>query len=179
MQTLLSEYIDGVLDRETDWGINLHISACAVCARMESELRAAQTLLKTLPEMQPSAGFEEKLAMRLADQSLNRSRGSFMDHLRDWWFNAPYARPAVTSGLAVAAVVPAAIFLFSNRPQFNSADINNQAARSASLRTDSALEQVWAEHASSDPLGDNSSLLLTSASMDASSLDTSAESAQL
>jgi anti-sigma factor RsiW len=168
IQPRLSEYVDGTLDRETAWNLKLHLSSCGVCARVEGELRATAGLLRSLPEAGPSLDFEAKLAMRLADQVLQTRRASLLDRMRDWWFEAPYARPAVTSGLAVAAILPAAFFAFGGRTAVSgtTVPVRGVAVTTANAASsDVTLEQVWAEHASSDPLGDNSGLLLTPASL--------------
>jgi predicted anti-sigma-YlaC factor YlaD len=168
IQPRLSEYVDGVLDREMDWNLKLHLSSCSVCSQIESDLRATANLLRALPEAGPSLDFEAKLAKRLADQVLQPRRPSLLDRVRDWWYDAPYARPAVTSGLAVAAILPTAFFLFNgSRTAIPIANTPAQAkgVTTANATSDNALEQVWAEHASSDPLGDNSGLLLTPTSL--------------
>ena len=171
IQGLLSEYIDGAADRETAWDLKLHLSSCGVCSRIESELRATTNLLRSLPEMGPSLDFEAKLSQRLADQVLQPRHVSLLHRMRDWWYDAPYARPAVTSGLALAAILPAAFVVFGGHPGVDRTHTTaplpaiTTASAASAASGDAALEQVWAEHASSDPLGDNSGLLLTSASL--------------
>jgi hypothetical protein len=80
--------------------------------------------------------------------------------MRDWWYDAPYARPRVTSGLALAAVLPVAFIAFGgSRSAVVKTVPPTPTARVITASTgngDGALEQIWAEHASSDPLGDNS-----------------------
>jgi anti-sigma factor RsiW len=168
IQPQLSEYVDGVVDQETAWSLKLHLSSCAVCSRIESELRATASLLRSLPEAGPSLDFDAKLAKRLADQVLQPRRVSLLDRMRDWWYEAPYARPAVTSGLAVAAIVPAAFFAFGGQTAVTRTSVSVGATSITTANAasgDVTLEQVWAEHASSDPLGDNSGLLLTPTSL--------------
>ncbi len=168
IQPRLSEYVDGAVDHETAWNLKMHLSSCGVCSRIESELRATAGLLRSLPEVGPSLDFEAKLSMRLADQVLQPRRVSLLDRMRDWWFDAPYARPAVTSGLAVAAILPAAFFAFGGRTAATGTGVSVQSAAVTAANASSGdvtLEQVWAEHASSDPLGDNSGLLLTPVSL--------------
>ena len=115
--------------------------------------------------------FESKLAKRLADQVLQPRRPTLVNRMRDWWYDAPYARPAVTSGLALAAMLPVAYIAFGG---LHSAAVNSvNAVPTPTTRVttasagsgDGALEQIWAEHTSSDPLGDNSGLLLTPTSL--------------
>ncbi|MES2461536.1 MAG: zf-HC2 domain-containing protein [Armatimonadota bacterium] len=168
IQPRLSEYVDGALDGDTAWNFKLHLSSCGVCSRIESELRATTNLLRSLPEAGPSLDFEAKLAQRLADQVLQPRSPSLLDRMRDWWYDAPYARPAVTSGLAVAAILPAAFIVFGGRTAVTATKASTAppAITTASATSgDSTMEQVWAEHASSDPLGDGSGLLLTPTSL--------------
>lgn len=166
IQSRLSEYVDGVLDRDTVWNFGLHLSSCIVCSQIESELRATSNLLRSLPTAGPSPDFEAKLARRLAGQVLQPRRVSLLGRVRDWWYDAPYARPAVTSGLALAAILPTAFIVFGGHTtgqQPLSAPIPGgiSTASVGNGNGDSTLEQLWAEHASLDPLGDNSGLLLT------------------
>lgn len=171
IQPRLSEYVDGALDRETAWNFKLHLSSCGVCSQIETEFRATTNLLRSLPDRGPSMDFEAKLAKRLADQVLQPRHPSLVSRMRDWWYDAPYARPAVTSGLALAAVLPVAFLAFGGD---HSGVVKTATALPAPTtrvitasagNSESALEQIWAEHASSDPLGDNSGLLLTPVSL--------------
>lgn len=174
IQGRLSEYVDGVLDRETAWNIKLHLASCSVCSLVESELQATTNLLRSLPNVGPSANFDAKLAMRLADQVLQPRRASLLDRVRDWWYDAPYARPAVTSGLALAAVLPTAFIFLGGHNTAPASSIKPVGITTTSAATgDGTLEQVWAEHASSDPLGDNSGMLLTPTSLSTDGAGTS------
>ncbi|MBC8104888.1 MAG: zf-HC2 domain-containing protein [Cytophagales bacterium] len=165
IQPRLSEYVDGALDGETTWSLKRHLSSCAVCSQVESDLRGTSSLLRSLPEAGPSLDFEARLAKRLADQVLEPRRAPLLDRLRDWWYDAPYARPAVTSGLAVAALLPIAFVAFGGS-RAGRTDLPQPSPPGFTIANavsgDPTLEQVWAEHASSDPLGDSSSLLLPS-----------------
>lgn len=172
VQPQLSEFVDGALDGDAAWSIKLHLATCAVCAKVEEELRGTADLLRSLPEIGPSASFEAKLAARLADQVLQPRRPSLADRLRDWWYDAPYARPAVTtSALALVALIPLVFFTINRAPVGDAplvgAPRGSTAVAKAPANT-TTLEQVWAEHTSSDPFGDDSSLLLTSAPTDSS-----------
>jgi hypothetical protein len=159
--------VDGALDGDMAWSIKLHLGGCAVCSRVEQELRGTANLLSALPGTTPSANFEAKLAARLADQVLQPRRPTVIDRLRDWWYDAPYARPAaLTSGAAaLAAMIPLAIVgLHSEGASSQNPSVRNIVSRPTAIgASTTTLEQVWAEHASSDPFGDDSSLLLASA----------------
>jgi len=157
VQPQLSEYVDGALDGDAAWSIKLHLATCAVCSRVESDIRGTAELLGRLPEMTPSSSFEAKLAARLADQVLQPRRPGLWSRLRDWWYDAPYARPMVGSAAALAALAPLLFLL----PRTTVDQSNSKEIKVAAATNGSTLEQVWAEHASSDPFGDDSSLLLS------------------
>ena len=173
IQPLLSEYIDGALDGDAGWNIKLHLSSCAVCSTVTDELRATANLLQTLPTREPSANFEAMLAKRLADQVLTPRHSSWSERmserLREWW-QTPRVRPFATSAVALAAIVPMALFV-ALRPQTTIVDRQNETNPAVSMTATTADEatvnQLWREHityASTEPLGGGGGMLLPAAS---------------
>lgn len=178
IQPQLSEYVDGALPADTAWDIKMHLASCAVCSQVAGELSTTARLLNTLPSLEPSLDFEAKLAARLADRVLQPRRPSLWDRLsegvRGWWAQ-PLARPALASGVALAALLPVVVVL----NQGDGGDIarTNAAAPVAPVarttpaakaadRSPNSLDQIWREHnayASSEPLGDGAGLLPSAA----------------
>jgi anti-sigma factor RsiW len=170
VQPLLSEYVDGTLQADTAWDVKLHVASCAVCARVADELAATATLLQSLPALEPSKDFETALARRLADQVLMPRRPSLLQRLTETlvgWWSRPVLRPALASGAALAALVPAAIFL-----TYRTAGTIQPAATPPATPAASeagVVEQLWKEHAayaSAEPLGDPAGLLSTASSVE-------------
>lgn len=174
IQTQLSEYVDGTLDGDTAWKINLHLASCAVCARAAEELGQTVRLLQNLPMLEPSANFEAMLASRLADKVLVPSRPRWnervADTLRGW--AAPRFRPAWASGAAFALLVPLALVVSRNTsvapvtPQTTPTPVavirSHTPANEAAGET---MDEIWRDHnayASSEPLGEGAGLIAAS-----------------
>lgn len=153
IQSRLSEYVDGALSGDETWQARTHLATCAVCARVADDLAATARLLQTLPAPGPSERFEAKLAQRLADQAL-RPRPTFLARLADGWSRPRVRSATLTSGLALAALLPLTVVaLRASRPQ----------TAPAVLAETETMDQLWKEHAtfaSSEPLSDPSNVLL-------------------
>jgi hypothetical protein len=170
VQPLLSEYVDGTLAPNTAWDVKLHVASCAVCARIADELAATATLLQSLPTLEPSANFEAALAKRLADKVLTPKRPSLGQRIADalgGWWSRPALRPALASGVALAALLPAAFFfVHQGHGRGAVATPSSNAPVAADATT---VDQLWREHtayASAEPLGDPAGLLSTTNSVE-------------
>ena len=159
IQPRLSGYVDGALPRDEAWEIEKHLSACAVCARVADDFAATTRLLRTLPEAAPSADFEARLALRLADQSLAPRPMGVWGRWRLAWRERPRgARAAAASGLALACLAPvAALVAVRTRPATPPAAVAD--ASSASLEE---IVRVHVRASSSEPLGESTGVLLAS-----------------
>jgi anti-sigma factor RsiW len=170
IQPLLSEYVDGTLPLDTAWEVKLHVASCGVCDRVAAELAATAALLQSLPTYEPSADFEAALAKRLADQVLTPKRpalGRRILEASSAWWSRPFVRPALASGVALAALVPTALFL-THRGGGNTRLVASPAATPA-VGESSTMDQLWREHtayASSQPLGDPAGLLSAASSLE-------------
>jgi hypothetical protein len=160
VQPRLSEYIDGAVSGDEAWNIKLHVSSCAVCERVAEELSTTANLLRALPTLEPSAGFEAALAQRLADRALQPKRPSVWARLGEWW-SVPRVRPAFTTSVALAAVAPLVLMVTRNvsTPVATSTGIARSAATPSPQPPagDSTLDELWREHttyAASEPLAD-------------------------
>lgn len=161
IQAVLSEYIDGTLTPTEAQAAKQHLASCAVCAKIVEELTQTSRLLAFLPRNEPSDRFQAQLAARLANQRLRPRPTTPAERLSAWWIR-PLVRPAVASGLAVAALVPVAFFLL--RP-----GDTEYPETTTSVAEGGTLDQVMQDHLSattSEAFGNSSGLLLASARND-------------
>lgn len=157
IQEGLSEYIDGVLLEEQSTATKAHLRSCAVCTQIADELTQTSRLLAFIPRPELSESFEQKLTARLAGQALRPKPITLGEKLSAWWVR-PRVRPAVASGLAVAALVPVVVFF--TRPTVAPPATPN----TESVAANTEVEQVMQEHLSaktSEVFGDSSGVLLT------------------
>ena len=64
-----SAYIDDTLPGVERADVREHLASCARCAKRDAEVRRALLLLKNLPPIQVSDGFQDRLRERLAAES--------------------------------------------------------------------------------------------------------------
>lgn len=178
VQPLLAEYVDGALADDSAWDVKLHVASCAVCSRIADDFRATSRLLGTLERAEPSASFEDNLARRLADLSLQPRRPATpWDRVRLWWSEQSAARrpAALASAAALAALLPLAVVIAGQRaatvrtesgsgprPVAAASAAPDAAPAPAPARTEDTLRELWdghTEYASSMPLGDQAALL--------------------
>lgn len=175
IQPLLSEYVDGTLTDQVSWDVKMHITSCAVCAKIADDFSATSRLLGELPQMELSANFEAMLTQRLADEALRpRQRtpwNRFTDTLSEIWQNST-RRNVMATGVAVAAMVPLVVVILNmNRPlpntnvrQVATTTVPTPAAIKSTGNDTSPLDpdKMWNGHlsaAASEVLGDPSGLL--------------------
>jgi anti-sigma factor RsiW len=154
VQARLSEFVDGTLPESETWEIRKHLASCSVCTRASAELAATVRLVSALPERGPSESFDDRLAARLADLVLTPRPPTLREKLIALW-SRPTIRPAIASGLALAALVPIGFFVFRPAP-----------VRVLVPTDEAVLTQIAHEHAdyaSSEPLADPSDVLADSA----------------
>ena len=60
---LLTDALDGVLSGQKLVRFNMHKSGCAACAAMYAEAEEGMNFLKALPELDPPAGFAERVLL--------------------------------------------------------------------------------------------------------------------
>ncbi len=123
-KSLLPEFSDETLETAIAWQVQTHLADCTVCTKLSGELFALRQALRGLPDRQPSAQFDAKLAQRLAlTRRPEKSRG--WDGLRGL-FHMPRLRPALALGFALTAIA-AAVWV----PQHHIAPPENHAMHTA------------------------------------------------
>jgi anti-sigma factor RsiW len=175
IQPLLSEYVDGTLADQVSWDVKMHITSCAVCAKIADDFTATSRLLGELPQMELSANFEAMLTKRLADEALRpyplTPWTRLKNTLSELWQNTA-RRNIMATGVAVAMMVPLAVVVMNRSfPGNDATHIAVVASPTPVVGTPEATEapsldpdQVWSGHLSysaSGPLGDPSGLLAT------------------
>jgi anti-sigma factor RsiW len=167
IQPLLSEYADGALDEATAWDVKMHVSSCAVCAKITQDFAATTRLLQSAPVPTLSADFEARLTRRLADEALRPrpltpwQRVAFA--VRDAW-NQPKHRPAFATGAALALLAPVAFLVTRQEltPRVPTSPTPAARAANAGGETTGALDEMWRDHQaydSSEPFSNPSGLL--------------------
>lgn len=67
ISSMLSPYLDGVLDSDESAEVRVHLTNCPQCRAELEELKAVMLLLQELPEMTPPVDFREKLLAKIDD----------------------------------------------------------------------------------------------------------------
>ena len=176
VQPLLSEYVDGTLTDQASWDVKMHLTSCAVCAKIADDFTATSRLLGELPQLELPSNFEAMLTKRLADQALRPQPLTLWTRLTNafselWRNNA--RRNVMATGVAVAMVVPLAVVVMNRplsvTPGKSIAVVTSPTPQTSNpTGTDSPsldLNHVLNAHvsyASSEPLGDQSGLLIAS-----------------
>ena len=172
IQEGLSEFMDGALTPEQSEATQAHLRSCAVCTQVASELTQTSRLLALLPHPEPSESFEQKLALRLAGQALRPKPITRIEKLAAWWIR-PGVRPALASGLAVACLVPAVVFV--PRALHKNSVTPSRVSTVETVAENTAVEQVMQEHLSAkagEVFGDSSGLLLAATPTDRENRET-------
>jgi len=109
VQSLLPDYWQDSLDRESSAGIQEHLAVCESC-RLDAEM---WTRLEAFPGETPSAALSVRLREMLAayrvgkdhaEQDQFRKRRSLADWLRSYWPSQPAAQFAITAAALVLGV---------------------------------------------------------------------------
>ena len=104
LQAQALDYLEGTLARQEREAVELHLSACAVCAERVRGFREVNRLLDTWEGVQPSASFSARLEQRIAAQL--GAGGRWWDRFAFPFLYRPHARPAL-AGAALAVLLAA------------------------------------------------------------------------
>ena len=86
----LVEYLDGRLEAKRRTEVEMHLAACAACRERAADFRALASLLEEWQPVEPSLGFDARLAERIESASA------------DW--RPSWLRPVYVAGLALLLV---------------------------------------------------------------------------
>jgi anti-sigma factor RsiW len=141
VQVYLSAYLAGELCGQECLDLRNHLSACPSCRAEEQELRQLKQLLRSLPNYQPTDGFEDRLVAKVMEPAASR-RG--IDWNLDW---------RLAGGLAAAAAICAfALFQITER-RVPTATTQDPMAKRDSIDLDFSRDQLFM--AGNDPLSGN------------------------
>ncbi len=112
---LLADALDGTLSGTKRLRFDAHRTSCTACASMFEETQAGLSWLKGLPEVDPPAGFAERVllattgmqtqAKQEAAQSwMDRMRGIFAQGFRPVWTTVMQPRFAMSFGMAFFSI---------------------------------------------------------------------------
>lgn len=104
---LHAEYVDGYLCVEQSRAMRSHGDDCPACSRLDVQIRRSLLALQTLPTIEPSADFRERLHERLVLSQLTERRASTQRPMR-----MPMRMPTRDVRWALASVVTAASVVF-------------------------------------------------------------------
>lgn len=93
-----AEFVDGCLSDEAQRAGRAHLDECPVCARHDVRIRRSLMALQSLPMIEPSADFRDRLFERLAREELHYS---------------PVPSRHVRWGMAAAIVAASVALLFA------------------------------------------------------------------
>ncbi len=99
-QSLLSAMLDGELSQEETHAVERHLAQCAECRQRLAALEQTDELLRTVPALEPSAGFNRTFWQKVDQLEARSTRRNWFRYLFTGW------RPLLAGGLAglVAAV---------------------------------------------------------------------------
>ncbi len=141
----LADALDGTLGGTNRIRFDAHRASCATCASMFQETQAGLSWLEALPEVDPPAGFAERImlatsgvptkAKAMAPESwMDRVRGIFAQGFRPVWTTVMQPRFAMSFGMA----------FFSITLVLNVAGLKMSSLKSVDLRP-SALKRNYYE----------------------------------
>jgi hypothetical protein len=112
---LLTDALDGVLGGPNLVRFNLHKSGCAACSEMFSEAEAGMNFLQALPELDPPAGFAERVLLATSgvqSKAQAELKRTWMERLADYvapsfhatWRTVMQPRFAMSFGMAFFSI---------------------------------------------------------------------------
>jgi hypothetical protein len=109
---LLTDALDGVLNGPKLVRFNTHKSTCTACSEMFTEAQAGMNWLKALPEVDPPAGFAERILLATsgvtakaeAPRSWKERLRGLVPNLRPVWHTVMQPRFAMSFGMAFFSI---------------------------------------------------------------------------
>jgi hypothetical protein len=141
---LLTDALDGVLNGPKLVRFNTHKSGCAACAEMFSEAQAGMNWLKALPEMDPPAGFAERILLATSGiqaKAKAETPRTWIEQLRD--IVAPKFRPVWTTVMQPRFAMSFGMAFFSITLVLNVVGVKVTSLRAADLRPSAMVRNYY------------------------------------
>ncbi len=103
-ERVLGAYLDKALSDTRASQVQEHLARCPDCRQLLTDLQQADGMIRALPSIKPSAGFDAAFWRKVADLEERRARPAWFDMLFGGW------RPVLVSASVVLLV--AGIFLY-------------------------------------------------------------------
>lgn len=103
-EKVLGAYLDKSLPDARARQVQTHLARCSNCRQLLADLQQADDMIRALPSITPSAGFDAAFWRKVADLEERRARPAWFDMLFGGW------RPVLVSASVVLLV--AGIFLY-------------------------------------------------------------------
>ena len=105
-RSLLSEYADGLLDKETSAALEEHLSSCDECRKEAKALHSLIQDLRSLPSVEPPTDFLRQLHKRMERPS------RFKQLTEKMFFPLKFKIPLELAGAALAALLVFSVYTF-------------------------------------------------------------------
>jgi anti-sigma factor RsiW len=135
--------VDGYLSDEAQRAGREHLDECPVCARHDVQIRRSLMALQSLPMIEPSADFRDRLYERLAREELHY---------------APVPSRHVRWGMAAAIVAASAALLFASSSRPRPSDASGAVPVMAHAPTRPAPQRPAPERTVSIPVANQSGM---------------------
>ena len=141
---LLTDALDGVLNGPQLVRFNTHKSGCRACSEMFAEAEAGMKWLQALPEVDPPAGFAERVLLAtsgLQAKTKAETPRTWMERLRDWF--APRFRPVWTTVMQPRFAMSFGMAFFSITLVLNVVGVKVTSLRAADLRPSAIVRNYY------------------------------------
>lgn len=139
-ETLLTDYIDEMLDQHVRRAIDTHLEGCPNCAMLVDEVSGLCTELARFPEV--------SVPPSLIDSIMDRTSGRPQTHSLWRDYLVPVVRPFLTQRYAFATIMIFAFLSFAANlagPEFSASSLSPSAIVARADRFSSQIYRKWAE----------------------------------
>ena len=141
---LLTDALDGQLSGQNLVRFNLHKSGCAACSEMFAEAEAGMNYLHSLPELDPPAGFAERILLATSGMQTKakaEAARSWQERLRDAF--APKFRVAWTTVMQPRFAMSFGMAFFSITLVLNVVGVKITSLKAADLRPSAIMRNYY------------------------------------
>ncbi|HUN89528.1 MAG TPA: hypothetical protein VMU28_12085 [Terriglobales bacterium] len=141
---LLSDALDGRLGGQNLVRFNLHKSGCTACSEMFSEAEAGMNFLRALPELDPPAGFAERILLATSGAQTAakaEAKRTWQERLRD--AIAPKFRVAWTTVMQPRFAMSFGMAFFSITLVLNVLGVKVTGIKTADLRPSAIMRNYY------------------------------------